>query len=49
MKKKQIIDDLEKPKRKRGRPPKLKFPEIDILHIENNTCELNEEMSEQKK
>ena len=28
LKKKQIIEDLDKPKRKRGRPPKVKIPEI---------------------
>jgi hypothetical protein len=31
MKKKLIIDDIEKPKRKRGRPPKVKIPEIEMI------------------
>ena len=26
MKKKLVIDDVERPKRKRGRPPKVKIP-----------------------
>ena len=36
MKKKLIIDDIEKPKRKRGRPPKVRIPEIEMIQIENN-------------
>jgi hypothetical protein len=31
MKKKLIIDDIEKPKRKRGRPPKVRIPEIEMI------------------
>lgn len=48
-KKKLIIDDIEKPKRKRGRPPKVRIPEIDFFKIDNNNiCDFNEEMTEQK-
>lgn len=46
-KKKLIIDDIEKPKRKRGRPPKVRIPEIDFFQIDsNNICDFNEEMTE---
>ena len=31
MMKKLIIDDIEKPKRKRGRPPKVRIPEIEMI------------------
>lgn len=49
MKKKLVIDDVERPKRKRGRPPKVKIPEIDITQIESsNICDKDEEMTEQK-
>lgn len=35
LKKKQIIEDLDKPKRKRGRPPKVKIADINLLEIQN--------------